>query len=90
MTDPSATTSATPATVPPSVAATTAADPQLAATLISNRYLIRFGEDTLKHRPLWVRVIIEFVGTFFLVTVAAGAGVITTTPGEARSAGPRP
>jgi aquaporin Z len=76
MTDSSAAPSATPATVPPSVAATTAADPQLAATLISNHYLIRFGEDTFKHRPLWVRVIIEFVGTFFLVTVAAGAGVI--------------
>ncbi len=43
---------------------------------IGNRYLIRFEENTLRQRPLWIRVIIEFVGTFFLVTVAAGAGVI--------------
>ncbi|MGP8002069.1 MAG: hypothetical protein ACLPKI_32825 [Streptosporangiaceae bacterium] len=41
------------------------------------RYLIRFEEDTLRSRPLWIRVIIEFVGTFLLVTVAAGAGVIS-------------
>jgi aquaporin Z len=27
-------------------------------------------------RPLWIRIIIEFLGTFLLVTVAAGAGVI--------------
>ncbi len=40
------------------------------------RYLIRFSEDTLRHRPLWIRLIIEFVGTFILVTVAAGSGVI--------------
>ena len=47
-----------------------------AVDAIGNRYLIRFQEDTLRHRPLWIRVIIEFVGTFMLVTVAAGAGVI--------------
>lgn len=46
------------------------------ADLIGSRYLIRFEEDTLRHRPLWIRVIIEFVGTFVLVTVAAGSGVI--------------
>jgi aquaporin Z len=46
------------------------------AELIGSRYLIRFEQDTLRHRPLWIRLIIEFVGTFFLVTVAAGAGVI--------------
>src|SRR6185437_11456214 len=40
------------------------------------RYLIRFEQDTLRSRPLWIRVIIEFIGTFLLVTVAAGAGVI--------------
>jgi aquaporin Z len=40
------------------------------------RYLIRFEEDTLRSRPLWIRVIVEFAGTFLLVTVAAGAGVI--------------
>ena len=44
--------------------------------MIGHRYLIRFEEDTLRHRPLWIRVIIEFIGTFVLVTVAAGAGVI--------------
>ena len=27
-------------------------------------------------RPLWIRLIIEFLGTFILVTVAAGSGVI--------------
>ncbi len=43
---------------------------------IGRRYLIKFEEDTLRQRPLWIRVIIEFVGTFVLVTVAAGSGVI--------------
>jgi len=43
---------------------------------IGRRYLIKFEEDTLRQRPLWIRVIIEFLGTFALVTVAAGAGVI--------------
>ncbi|MGH9090427.1 MAG: MIP/aquaporin family protein [Acidimicrobiales bacterium] len=42
----------------------------------ANRYLIRFEENTLRQRPLWIRVIVEFAGTFILVTVAAGAGVI--------------
>jgi aquaporin Z len=46
------------------------------AAALGRRYLIRFEEDTLAQRPLWIRVIIEFVGTFVLVTVAAGAGVI--------------
>jgi len=43
---------------------------------VRRRYLIRFEEDTLRQRPLWIRLIIEFVGTFVLVTVAAGSGVI--------------
>jgi len=51
-------------------------DPDPAAAL-GSRYLIRFEEDTLRSRPLWIRVIIEFAGTFLLVTVAAGAGVIS-------------
>jgi aquaporin Z len=51
-------------------------DQKAAAELIGTRYLIRFQEDTLRHRPLWIRVIIEYLGTFFLVTVAAGSGVI--------------
>jgi aquaporin Z len=36
----------------------------------------RYLEDTLRSRPLWIRLIIEFLGTLILVTVAAGAGVI--------------
>lgn len=51
-------------------------DPKVTDELIGTRYLIRFQEDTLRHRPLWIRLIIEFVGTFILVTVAAGSGVI--------------
>jgi aquaporin Z len=43
---------------------------------LERRYLIRFEEDTLRQRPLWIRLIIEFLGTFILVTVAAGSGVI--------------
>ena len=43
---------------------------------LQHRYLIRFDEDTLRQRPLWIRLIIEFLGTFVLVTVAAGSGVI--------------
>jgi aquaporin Z len=60
--------------------ADSAADPERAekehAAAIQRRYLIRFEEDTLKQRPLWIRLIIEFAGTFLLITVAAGAGVI--------------
>src|SRR5208283_5837181 len=43
---------------------------------LGRRYLIKFEEDTLRPRPLWIRLIIEFLGTFVLVTVAAGSGVI--------------
>jgi aquaporin Z len=50
-------------------------DDQRAADL-RHRYLIRFEEDTLRPRPLWIRVIAEFSGTVLLVMVAAGAGVI--------------
>ncbi len=46
------------------------------AASLRRRYLIQFEEDTLRPRPLWIRLIIEFLGTFVLVTVAAGAGVI--------------
>ena len=42
------------------------------ADLLRHRYLVRFEEDTLRQRPLWIRLIIEFLGTFVLVTVAAG------------------
>jgi aquaporin Z len=55
--------------------ATDDTDAEHAASL-GRRYLIRFEEDTLRPRPLWIRLIIEFLGTFVLVTVAAGSGVI--------------
>lgn len=55
--------------------ATKGTDADHAATL-QRRYLIRFEEGTLRQRPLWIRLIIEFLGTFVLVTVAAGSGVI--------------
>jgi aquaporin Z len=54
---------------------TKSTDAERAASL-QHRYLIRFDEDTLRQRPLWIRLIIEFLGTFVLVTVAAGSGVI--------------
>jgi aquaporin Z len=50
---------------------------------LGRRYLIRFEEDTLRQRPLWIRLIIEFLGTFILVTVAAGSGVINHYAGTA-------
>jgi aquaporin Z len=57
--------------------ADTTTDPDSEHTAaFGRRYLIRFEEDTLRQRPLWIRLIIEFVGTFVLVTVAAGSGVI--------------
>ena len=46
------------------------------AAAMGRRYFIRFEEENLRSRPLWIRLIIEFAGTFLLVTVAAGAGVI--------------
>jgi aquaporin Z len=57
-----------------------AQDEQHAAE-VQRRYLIRFEEDTLRSRPLWIRAIVEFTGTFLLVTVAAGAGVINQYAG---------
>jgi aquaporin Z len=53
------------------------------ADIIGRRLLIRFEEETLRHRPLWIRVIVEFLGTFILVTVAAGSGVINHFVGGA-------
>ena len=46
------------------------------AAAMGSRYLVKFEEDTLRERPLWIRLIIELLGTFMLVTVAAGSGVI--------------
>jgi aquaporin Z len=51
------------------------------AVSLRRRYLLRFEEDTLRQRPLWIRLIIEFLGTFVLVTVAAGSGVINQYAG---------
>jgi aquaporin Z len=51
------------------------------AAALSRRYLIRFEEDTLKSRPLRIRLIIEFAGTFLLVTVVVGAGAINLYAG---------
>jgi aquaporin Z len=45
-------------------------------SILGDRFMLRFSEDTLKHRPLGIRLIVEFIGTFILVTVAAGSGVI--------------
>ena len=47
---------------------------RLHAAAVGTRYLLKFEEDTLSERPLWIRLIIEFLGTFLLV--AAGSGVI--------------
>jgi aquaporin Z len=60
---------------------TTPSDRQVEMDAIGRRYLIRFQEDTLRQRPLWTRLIIEFLGTALLVTVAAGAGVINRYAG---------
>src|SRR5262245_35861540 len=43
----------------------------------ARHYLLGFEVDTLRSRPLWIRLIIELIGTFILVTVAAGARGIT-------------
>src|SRR5260370_15396835 len=59
----------------------TSQDQQAQADAIGRRYLIRFEENTLRQRPLWTRVIIEFLGTFLLVVVAAGAGRINRYAG---------
>jgi aquaporin Z len=50
-------------------------DPQHAEAL-GRHYRGRFETDTFTSRPLWIRLLIEFLGTFLLVCVAAGAGVI--------------
>ena len=55
---------------------------QVKDTQIGDRFMIRFSEDTLRHRPLSIRLIVEFLGTFVLVTVAAGSGVINTYVGH--------
>ncbi|MFF0343380.1 MIP/aquaporin family protein [Kribbella sp. NPDC004875] len=65
------------------------ADPGLGPDLdrttatLGRRYFVRFEEDVLRQRPLWIRLIIEFLGTFVLVTVAAGSGVINHYVGNA-------
>ncbi len=51
-----------------------AEDAKVAAA--SRQVLLHFEESTLRQHPLWIRLIIELVGTFFLVCVAAGSGII--------------
>jgi aquaporin Z len=58
-------------------------DGEAQAEMLGRRYLIRFEEETLRHRPLWIRTIVEFFGTLILVTVAAGSGVINHYVGGA-------
>jgi aquaporin Z len=58
------------------------------ADSLGRRYLIEFEKDTLRPRPLGIRLIIEFLGTFILVTMAAGSGSSTITSAVVRSAGP--
>jgi aquaporin Z len=53
-----------------------AAEPTDTERAAAHHYLLGFEADTIRSRPLWIRLIIEFLGTFILVTVAAGAGVI--------------
>ena len=53
-----------------------AAEPTDTECATARHYLLNFEADTIRSRPLWIRLIIEFLGTFILVTVAAGAGVI--------------
>ena len=60
-----------------------AIDPDAERAALGHRYFIRFEEDTLRQRPLWIRLIIEFLGTLVLVTVAAGSGVINHYVGNA-------
>ena len=60
---------------------TTEAEDHARAEAFGRRYLVRFEEDTLRQRPLAIRVTIEFLGTALLVTVAAGAGVINRYAG---------
>jgi len=48
---------------------------EVAATAPPRLYW-RSDNGSLRAHPLWVRLIVEFVGTFILVCVAAGAGVI--------------
>lgn len=52
------------------------------SSALGRRYLVEFEQDTIRERPLWIRVIVEFIGTFVLVTVAAGAGVINHYAGD--------
>jgi aquaporin Z len=66
-----------------------AAEPTDEERAAARHYLLRFEVDALRSRPLWIRLIIEFLGTFILVTVAAGAGVINHYAGGNPSAGPR-
>jgi aquaporin Z len=56
-------------------------DERSQAEAIGRRYFVRFEEERLRQRPLWIRLIIEFLGTTLLVLVAAGSGVINRYAG---------
>ncbi len=62
------------------VTSPSSAGPPTDAEALGRHYLRRFEED-MQQRPLWIRVLIEFVGTAALVLVAAGSGVINNYAG---------
>ena len=47
------------------------------ADLLGRRYLIRFEEDTLRQRPLRIRLIIEFLGTSLVMETALTAILVS-------------
>jgi len=38
---------------------------------VGRRYLLHFEEDTLRERPLWIRVIVEFIGAAVMAMIYA-------------------
>ena len=44
-------------------------------SMLGHRFVLRFS-DACQHLPLCIRLIVAFIGTFALMTVAAGSGVI--------------
>jgi aquaporin Z len=52
------------------------------AALLRHRYLAQLENDVLRERPLATRLLVEFLGAFVLVTVAAGSGVINYYVGD--------
>jgi aquaporin Z len=48
---------------------------------VRHYYLAQLEDDVLRERPLYIRLLVELVGAFVLVTVAAGPGVINNYVG---------